>query len=324
MPYWREMMAFWPFPVTHIDDVQLRLRIALFHDLVNRQLLEISPARRRRTAIKGDVSESLSQSALALMREPHEKDDRADGTDDRAHGQENAAPEYLSVANARDIINAASFFSQHQGHLFNVAFTLRPSYQARESERSAVQSIDKFRNELALYVHDLSEGRDEGFATITLFERDENGVFGLVVAHVPQLTRSSYERPNYAKALGAWCTRWCQSADIDDQHHIIVSIAPDNESQALNFHWKEVLNLCAGLDEAAEGEEPNSQSEKSLRQLLGIPKRTWRQPGPIRPPLLAFCKLLDAEATAQASKYRMARCRPSMHTRGVGFVRAGS
>ena len=74
LPYWREMMAFWPFPVTHIDDVQLRLRIALFHDLVNRQLLEISPARRRKTAIKGDVSESPSQSALALMREAHQND----------------------------------------------------------------------------------------------------------------------------------------------------------------------------------------------------------------------------------------------------------
>ena len=91
--------------------------------------------------------------------------------------------------------------------------------------------IDKFCNELALCVHDLSEGRDEGFATITLFERDENGVFGLVVAHVPQLTRSSYDRPNYAKALGAWCDEFLQNADIDDQHYIIVSIAPDDEGQ---------------------------------------------------------------------------------------------
>ena len=60
---------------------------------------------------------------------------RADGADVRTHGQESADPEYLSVANVRDIINAASFFSQHHGHLFNAAFTVRPSYQARELER---------------------------------------------------------------------------------------------------------------------------------------------------------------------------------------------
>jgi DNA polymerase III subunit gamma/tau len=65
------------------------------------------------------------------------------------------------------------------------------------------------------------------------------------------------------------------------------------------------LNLCAGLDERNEDWDPAQRVRRPLLELLAIPRKAWRQPGPVERPLWAASALLQPEAIEKASRNGM-------------------
>ena len=129
-------------------------------------------------------------------------------------------------------------------------------------------------------------GTGEPHASMTVYERDLDGVFGHVVAHVPQLIRN----PKYAAVLADWCNGF----DEDESDRILVScdLNPgSSHPQSLTFHWDRVLALCASLDDDEVFGGPSR-----LLDHLQIPRKIRRQSGPIRNPVLEFSGALTAAA----------------------------
>ena len=277
LPYWEQMMAFWSRPKTK-NETELRLRLALFEDLVNRKLAETIPPVRtpQFTSPKPAICE-LPEQVDSCQKDPEQGQRRPESSMELR---------YLGPKDVREIINRASFFIQHHGRLMNASFTVIPSFRARSSEEAAVEAVKRFCNDFAALV--ASGG--ETFATITLLERDEEGVFGRIVAHIPQVDRF---------------LQWWRELDRHqaDRHVVDCSIAP--RDQDLKFHWDQVLNLCAAMSEADMGNGFMFRRPLLLQQLK-VPKGSWRQPGPIRHPLLLFSDLLSPDAVETASALKMA------------------
>lgn len=280
-PYWNAMMFHWSrFPIDR-DQSALQLQLAVFEDFVSRQLPNSVTA-------DGHSSVHLERrQASKADQPPFSLDDAFDhpgGADSRQR--------FLSQADVRDIVNRASFLPQHYGQLMNAAFTIIPSPDARLSEETAVAAVKGFCSEL---INRYDQG-DILPSFIALLERDDGGVLGRVVAHIPKLTRSA-EAGDELKA-------WCASVRARDgsQDQVIECFVAD-DGNGLRFHWKRVLQLCAGLGpDLSEGEQ--LEPHRLLRH-LEIPRRFWRSPGPLSQPVLFFSPLLTDKAIAEASEYKM-------------------
>ena len=196
----------------------------------------------------------------------------------------------------REIINRASFFAQHHGRLMNAAFTVFPSCAARASEIAATTVVQTFCRDL----YQRYGSGEEPFAMITLLERDEDGVLGRVVAHVPQLASN----PSCGEDLAEWCCAW-RSGDEDDDFHVIEpSAAPFD--QDLEYHWDRLLVLCAGLDHIDSAEDDEAKHAQRLLRELKIPKELWRQSAPMKSQVLFFSSSMNQEAIDIASADGMA------------------
>jgi DNA polymerase III subunit gamma/tau len=117
----------------------------------------------------------------------------------------------------------------------------------------------------------LSRESGEDYANIALFERDVGGVFGRVVAHIPQLAGIL----NYDSML-----RYGGG-------NLVV------HKKAVKFHWSHVLSLCASL----EGVVSSLGADRLLNDL----QVRRRQSGPISGPVLEFSGALRATASVRLS-----------------------
>ena len=268
--FWEKMLGFWAGRQSK-DETGLALCLSLFENLVNRGLADkvgLMPT-------IGAVAESLPAPqeawtpniAAALVNEPLTQADSNDN-------------QYLSRADVREIINSASFFIQHHDRMMNAAFTVYPSWQARSSEHTAIEAVRQFREKLDCLCSDAGEPH----ASMTVYERDLDGIFGHVVAHVPQLIRNQ----KYAPALANWCNGFGE----DDSGGLLVNCDQNpgpNDSRSLTFHWDRVLALCASLED-----DEAFRSSSLLLDNLQIPRKIRRQSGPIRNPVLEFSGALTA------------------------------
>ncbi|UGA43016.1 AAA family ATPase [Bradyrhizobium quebecense] len=270
--FWEKMLRFWAGRQSK-DETSLGLCLSLFENLVNRGLTPevglmatIVPFAESPPAPQETWGPNI---AAGLVFEPlTEVDDKCD--------------QYLSRADVREIINRASFFIQHHDRMMNAAFTVYPSWRARSSERTAIEAIRQFREKLDCLCSDAGEAH----ASMTVYERDLDGIFGHVVAHVPQLIR----KPKYAAVLADWCNGF----DEDDSGGLLVNCDQNpgpNDPRSLTFHWDRVLALCASLDD-----DEVFRSPYSLLDYLRIPRKIRRQSGPIRSPVLELSGALTTEA----------------------------
>jgi DNA polymerase-3 subunit gamma/tau len=288
LPYWEQMMAFWLQPKTD-DQTVLRLRLALFEDLVSRKLPETVGWARIPEFTPAKPVHGLRELANAFQSDA-EKDDR---------GPElNTELRYFGPKDVREIISRASFFIQHHGRLMNAAFKVIPSCQARSSEEMAVETVKRFGKALG----ELLPSGGEPLASITVLERDENGVFGQIVAHIPQVATKSPDRNTFHRFLVQWCRDWL--LDEQDTDKPLVECSVQLREQELKFHWDKVLNLCAAMGEE-DLDDDDAFCRPPLLQQLGIPKRLWRQAGPIRHPLVLYSDLLSRKAIDAASALGM-------------------
>jgi DNA polymerase-3 subunit gamma/tau len=273
IPHWEKMLAFWA-QAQRTDEENSRLRLCLFEDLVNRRLTQ--------ETVSSFASKALIEHPAVTWR-PEPAESWPNNTLQQPSGPDRAGDQYLGPKHVREIVNRASFFIQHHGRMMNAAFTIYPPWQARSSERKAIDTVEKFRNNL----DDLSKKTGEPYASIAVLERDESGIVGRVVAHIPQIV----EAPTYRAALAQWCERF----DLENENGVSVELdvyRGKTNAQALKFHWDRLLELCAALDDQDE----NAASARQLLDDLQISRSVRRNSGPIRHAVLEFSGVLTTMA----------------------------
>lgn len=188
---------------------------------------------------------------------------------------------YIEREEIRQIINRSSFFVQHYGVLLNVA--LRVHIRCGDDlERIAVKEIGGFCNELEAWA-----GFDSrNFASIAVLERDGGEIVGRIAAHLDQ---------NQVRELEAFCDDWAERCGQ------LIEISKSGDDEQTLFHWGNVCELCAGFTPMSN----DQPEEKDLRQLLRVPRRKWRSPGPFSHPRVIFSKRLSDGSIAEACEFGM-------------------
>ena len=83
---------------------------------------------------------------------------------------------------------------------------------------------------------------------------------------------------------------------------------PADYTPALNFHWRETMKLCAGMDASLKGLAPMTSRVQPLSTLLGVKKT--RASGAVPTPIVSLSGCLRKESIE-------ASCRP-----GLAFLSA--
>jgi hypothetical protein len=278
--FWEKMLSFWAGHQS-MDETGLTLCLSLFENLVNRGLTD---------------GVGLISTAVPIAERPPARQEvwspnvATELISERFSQDGGRTDQYLSRADVREIVNRASFFMQHHGRMMNAAFTVFPGWPDRSSECTAIEAIRLFREKLDCLCSDAGEPH----ASMTVYERDLDGIFGRVVAHIPQLID-----PKYAPVLA----NWCNGFDDDNSGGPLVNwdqkYGP-NDPRSLTFHWDRVLALCGSFDD-----DGISHSAHSLLDHLRVPRKIRRQSGPIRNQLLDFSGALTTESIEKSCMNNM-------------------
>jgi hypothetical protein len=286
----------------------VHLRLTLFHHLVNEEL----PNRGHGTVARGVqpviVADGAAPPSLPILGE---NPGWIEGHPfPRPSWVSNLPPQdasYLRIEDVRELINRASFLAQEHGVLFNASFELRPSRFGVETEVEARRLVEDFCSDLQNAVRTWC-GNDEAlFAHLTLYERLESGLRALVVAYLPR-PAGPYQSvgQDCVAAAGAWRMSWRQHLRAGVASDAVTfESGPTGEGLAWKFHWRQILNLCAGLSENDEVPNPKTGIPAPLLKLLKVPQRSWRIAGPIDGPPISASASLQPEAIARASRNRM-------------------
>lgn len=188
---------------------------------------------------------------------------------------------YIEREEIRQIINRSSFLVQHYGVLLNVALRLHIR-SGDDLECVGTKAIGDLCNELEAWA-----GLDSrNFASIAVLERDGGEIVGRIVAHLDQ---------NQVGELEAFCEHCAERCGQ------LVEISKGGDEEQTLFHWRNVQELCAGFVPMSN-DQPD---EKDLRQLLRVPRRKWRSPGPFSHPRVIFSKRLSDGSIAEACEFGM-------------------
>ncbi len=176
-PYWRRLLDFWPVPntatlETAADETALGLRLTLFHRLVNAAPaggVEDMGGRTRgsrptATTVTTASTERAAEASQGFGPPPTPRPGAPVVADQDG---------FLTPADVRRIVNAASFLMQEHGVLFNAAFEIRPALLGKPEAAAPVATITAFRDDLAAQARDWG---GELRASITILERDGSGM----------------------------------------------------------------------------------------------------------------------------------------------------
>jgi DNA polymerase III subunit gamma/tau len=269
---WARMLEFWNVPAVS-DEQTLRLRLSLFENLVNHDLLEVKAAGYPRTDAAGaSVEPQTPVRTTAGVKKFWDMQDLENG--------------FISPKHIRHIINRASFLIQHYDRFINATFTVLPSKAARASSETAIEEIEQFSDRLNEW---LAQDANSA-AAIVLLERGDSGVIGRVAAYIPGI----FEREEHGARLGQWCEGYGTDRPGTD---IEFGYQPAMDPSALTFHWDAIFNLCAGLDE--------TDDRFKVLDRLKISKRGRRRPGPVEAPLLRFTGCLTTARAEEACRFGM-------------------
>ncbi len=286
---WRRMMAFWATPADDTAPAALELRVAVFQDLVNAGPVE--PA-------QSDLGQDTARRPTPTPRAP----ERLELAAVPAPGKSR----YIEAADVRAIVATASYLPQEHGVLFNARFDVRPAAYGCDDDASARASIEAFCRDLRDAVASWGQGP---FARLTLFMRDPDrggDLRGLVVAHLPQGTEPR-AGDDATGRIDAWCRAW-RAADrtTEPENGISFAPAPLRRADAITFHWRAVMQLCAGLDAGVTHLDPQAGRVCPLRELLHEAGAVaWRRAGPVSDPLFSVSELLAPQAVANACAHGM-------------------
>jgi hypothetical protein len=297
---WRAMLKFLGKLPQGSDEAALNLWIALFHHFINTEMQPLAFEKSRQRP-KRCYHEPASVGAIRASRgmveqtaEPAEAPTAA-GTQDT----------FISAADARDIINSASYLVQEHGIYFNASFEVKAARFGRTDQGSSIQLIKQFEQDLEEQVARWC-GRAV-FARLSLYELYEGDYRGLIVARLPSTTQDDYGFDCLREA-GTWSRRWKEAERVHrDLEPIPISCARPGSAERA-FHWRETLNLCAGLSETELAIDQDG-SEQPLLHLLRIRQPRWHRVGSLRLPAgqrpFSASSLLQLGAIEDASRYKM-------------------
>ncbi|WP_398466620.1 AAA family ATPase [Tardiphaga sp.] len=230
---WRELLSIWDATNAIHSDTEIRLRFARFEHLVENV--------RSETRINLPEFDQL----------PSESDDipRLFPLSDTFSSDAG----YLEAAHARDIINRASAFAQQHAEWFNVSLLYIPPNEQRAETGTASASVSAFVQELLRF----DDAGHSAQAAFSVLERDSEGVFGRIVAHLRGPAKSS----QFGERLRYW---------LLETKHNTASLEIRSEfstpEERCNFHWDSVADACSSLHH-------DSQPPRTLLKALRSPVR---------------------------------------------------
>lgn len=212
---WRAIIEFW----SSQSRAPSELSVPLFESLVNKGHVEPGSAQKS-APIRQNETWAVGETQLPAVRLA-------------TPGSATSVDRHFVFADARVIVDRASFFIQQTGECFNAAFVVSPGYDATEEHvRSAIRSfrtalIEEFCPDSA------------NFAAITLFERS-NVVLGRVVARIPNA-----EDALIAGRVKSFCKDYRDPLNLYVEP-LLVKLG-GSERATLGFHWQQSFRLCGGL-----------------------------------------------------------------------------
>ena len=296
--YWRRLMEFWSLPETAADETTASLRLALFHRLVN----ATPPDRAEDPAgwlRRADHAALTASTMVVAGLEPS----RGFGLPPNPRPGACVVPDvtgFLTPADVRQVVNAASFLVQEHGVLFNAAFEVRPALLGVEGQKEAVAVIAAFRNDLAAQAR-VWDGKLT--ASITVLENDGSGVVGRMVAHLCAPNPLDPADADGAGRTAAWTRAWRDGAGRLGGDAVEVALAPEGDRVALRFHWRKTLDLCARLDPSIEAWDPALGEHRSVLKLLRVKPRDGGRV--LEHPLVDIPAPLSDAAVAEACRDRL-------------------
>ena len=231
---WLRLKEFW----LNVDPAT-ELQVALFEEFVN-EALQLRPA-----PFQSDAAPIVP----IFRRAPAEAAaaDQADG---------NEPSDFMDRDDVREILNRSSFFVQHHGVMVNAAMDIRPSHGLRTRGSAAADAVYGFVEQVERTFNGYR------FASMVVVERDENGIVGRSVWHIPGLDQGR------AEALSLLCEAWSEGDGPS-----AISLRTTLRATDWKFHHESVLRLCAAFQE-----DTSSVQGEPLLKRLGVPRAWQRQP----------------------------------------------
>jgi DNA polymerase-3 subunit gamma/tau len=181
---------------------------------------------------------------------------------------------YLSLSEAREIVNVASFFAQDSGTYLNALIMLvfkgMPDLEgsAERALKHLIQMLDRG-----------CQNHADPLAAFGALEREQHMIVARVLAYV-----DVKRQVDLVQSCAAWSKPGARVVDIK-----FSTKARDN-----SFQWGAVRDICASCDEA-------DANGATLRSMLRIPRVSWRTSGPLRCERLHFSEGLNGQAIERAN-----------------------
>lgn len=292
--YWSSLMEFWSEPSSDDDEDRLRLRLALFQEVVTRGVEEPAPAPISKPALSlpGEPSKNLSEARKSFYTAPTAMAYPC-GTEPASAG-----PGFLQVSDVRNIFNAASFLIQEHGVHFNAAFDFTPLNVGVPDQTRTLALIERFVASLEMRFGQLGGP----FAWIRVSEGEGTSALASVCAHLPELNNVDDVGVRLAQAeVQDWLVGW-RGEELDvAQFEVKARVPAPRETN--KFHWLEVSRLCRSIDGGAMDFDPRVKEFRPLYRLLRLP--------PLRPATalssapVAMSQSLGDEAIAGACSHKL-------------------
>lgn len=268
----RQMVEFWSTRKAPTGETQILLYLACFHDLIASLV-----------SVPGRVSAMTPLPANSGGA-------AADAVRKSAPAVDFGKPKFIGREDVEQIVRAASLLPQEYGKLFNLRFDLFPGLFGVDDEAAGYEFVAEFLMNFEAADH-ISE-HERLTAYIAQFERGESGLEARVLAY----SSSADQNSEGALSIARW-HNWRRS-DRLVEHALTVRRVSSVRTRAVSEHWREALDLCAGLG----SNEFLPGLDQTLTELVGI--RQYRDARPVRGPVVLTSEQLSqsAWATAEAEK----------------------
>lgn len=264
-PFWRRLLAYWSIRDIAEDDAAITLRFALFHHLV---------------ASPSDEAADATRSSRRSLPQGREQ------TNSPAPPS-TGSPGFIGLEHVALILDRASFLTQEDALYFNASFALTPATLGLANEPDQRAAMDEFCQNLEA---EFGQG-PAPFAAVHLLEGNDDGdLFGYVLAHIPT------EDGDGLEDVRTW--NLSAGASPSGDPWAVLETGPEG-TQLGRWHWRQVLNLCAGTDQSVEARDKD-HTKKPVVTLLKIAPHALRNPSVVQGEILVFYGLLTAEAVSAA------------------------
>lgn len=217
--------------------------------------------------------EACSSGSKALVREDTQNVPSIVQASSAFESLDRSLSPYLTATETREIANRASFFAQDNGEYLNTSISLLL--------RGGLDLEFRADGSLASFIQMLDRGlknQPSAFAAFGVLEREQSVIVARVLAYVHPEWRSEF-----LHSVSAWSSPGAE----------VIEAGFNEGAAGHTFQWSKVRDICASCDETiANG--------TAVRGLLKIPRRNWRDAGPLACKRVHFSELLSERYIEEA------------------------